>query len=313
MTCMDKLIAEHPEWSKAITMKCMQIFTPNEYFALDGQDLFWIDIYPGVVEECPEAEYDAEQIRDYEARIEELQGTIDLQRDRLETLNDKIKLRDEEIDKLVKENERLRKQLEPSNDKENPYHWYCNDALVKEIKERDDLIKAIKIRNDTLETNWRVVSDENKFLRVEKATQAESIKDLLESNDKMKEDIKLRDKENEELREQLDERDREIKKLFADNFEYAKQVDSLVKENRELCDKINKVVIEDYVKQDIATTREIAEKIKPIDERPYDRYASHIHMKYKALVDNGFSHDDAMALIPMWDDNEFEGFKRMEE
>ena len=47
-----------------------------------------------------------------------------------------------------------------------------------------------------------------------------------------------------------------------------------------------------------------------VDELPYARYADHIHMKYKSLTDAGFSHDDAMGLIPMWDDNEFEGFTR---
>ena len=49
--------------------------------------------------------------------------------------------------------------------------------------------------------------------------------------------------------------------------------------------------------------------IRPITELPYSRYANHIHMKYKALVGSGFSHDDAMALIPMWDEDEFKGFK----
>ena len=41
----------------------------------------------------------------------------------------------------------------------------------------------------------------------------------------------------------------------------------------------------------------------------YSEYAIHLMRKYEALTDHGFSHDDAMSLIPMWDDADFEEFK----
>lgn len=34
----------------------------------------------------------------------------------------------------------------------------------------------------------------------------------------------------------------------------------------------------------------------------YSEYAKHLMRKYEALTDSGFSHDDAMSLIPMWTD-----------
>ena len=42
----------------------------------------------------------------------------------------------------------------------------------------------------------------------------------------------------------------------------------------------------------------------------YSEYAKHLMRKYEALTDSGFSHDDAMSLIPVWDDVDFENFKK---
>ena len=42
----------------------------------------------------------------------------------------------------------------------------------------------------------------------------------------------------------------------------------------------------------------------------YSEYAIHLMRKYEALTDHGFSHDDAMRLIPLWDDADFEEFKK---
>ena len=42
----------------------------------------------------------------------------------------------------------------------------------------------------------------------------------------------------------------------------------------------------------------------------YSEYAIHLMRKYEALTDAGFSHDDVMSLIPLWDDADFENFKK---
>ena len=71
MTCREKLITEHPEWSEVIIMKCTDIYTPNEYFTIDGPELLWSDIYPGVVEECSEDEDEKD------AKIKQLESDKD--------------------------------------------------------------------------------------------------------------------------------------------------------------------------------------------------------------------------------------------
>ena len=81
------------------------------------------------------------------------------------------------------------------------------------------------------------------------------------------------------------------------------------KENQELKEKPNK------------DEQDTIEKLNTIGYAPvnfvledsnssYSEYAIHLMRKYEALTDHGFSHDDAMSLIPMWDDADFEEFKK---
>ena len=58
----------------------------------------------------------------------------------------------------------------------------------------------------------------------------------------------------------------------------------------------------------ITDMQEEIQKLKA--ELNYSEYAKHLMRKYEALTDAGFSHDDAMCLIPMWDDADFENFKK---
>lgn len=333
MTCREKLITEHPEWSEVIIMKCTDIYTPNEYFTIDGPELLWSDIYPGVVEECSEDEDEkdakikqlesdkgallneliekrkrvAELVEVYSASLTEidiLKEKNDNQRSIIEgngeTLNnlhnqiqdllEKIELRDEEIDKLVEENERLRKSVDIISDSVDRREKE-NTVLYNKVSN----LTAYKLRNDTLEENWRVVSDENKILRAEHNTQAESIKDLLESNDKFKEDIESRNKE--------------IAKHVMEITELMATVKAKDKQISELCDRINKMDEERYIENDIAVTKEIAEKFDSCSTKcamhPTDiarAIARTMRNKYEALIYVGFSHDDAMGLIPMWTD-----------
>ena len=44
--------------------------------------------------------------------------------------------------------------------------------------------------------------------------------------------------------------------------------------------------------------------------RMYTKYAKHLMRKYEALTDAGFSHDDAMSLIPMWDDADLKNLRK---
>lgn len=42
---------------------------------------------------------------------------------------------------------------------------------------------------------------------------------------------------------------------------------------------------------------------EPAKEAKYAIYAKHLRMKYEALIETGFSEDQAMQLIPMWFDD----------
>lgn len=65
----------------------------------------------------------------------------------------------------------------------------------------------------------------------------------------------------------------------------------------------NEVVYKQNLLDDISkrnTELEEDAALRPVDDLPYTKIANHIRLKYQALIDQGFSHDDAMSLIPMW-------------
>lgn len=252
MTCREKLITEHPEWSEVIIMKCIDIFTPNEYFTIDGPELLWSDIYPGVVEEC------SEDKDEKDAKIKQLESeTLNNLHDQIQDLLEKIELRDEEIDKLVEENEELRKSVDILSDgieRREKQTTDLHNEISTHIRRYNELKNNIKIMGFTVTDDNKIVIDPHKPHFMSALEYAEH--------------------------------DLEMTNKVAEHYKSLVETSPIVITNSEEC------------------------SIKPIDERPYDRYARHIHMKYKALTDSGFSHDDAMGLIPMWDDNEFEGFKR---
>lgn len=84
---------------------------------------------------------------------------------------------------------------------------------------------------------------------------------------------------------------------------YRKEIDNQKEEIRELKEKLNK---------DEQNTMDDAPMNFVLDgsNSSYSEYAKHLMRKYEALTDSGFSHDDAMSLIPMWDDADFEEFKK---
>ena len=75
------------------------------------------------------------------------------------------------------------------------------------------------------------------------------------------------------------------------------------KEIRELKEKLNKG------KQDTSGYAPVNFVLEDSNSS-YSEYAIHLMRKYEALTDSGFSHDDAMSLIPLWDDADFEEFKK---
>ena len=91
---------------------------------------------------------------------------------------------------------------------------------------------------------------------------------------------------------------------------YQLKINDLEEEIRKLKEQLNSPIgyldlelVEDKIGY-APTNFELAEC-----ENHYSPYAKHLMRKYEALTDAGFSHDDAMSLIPMWDDADFEEFK----
>jgi chromosome segregation ATPase len=354
MTCKEKLIADHPEWTEERIANYIKYSCPSTLGYMEDPDWCWdVNDTEKCSRECwnreiPENKKEKEnmcmcrEFLEYEDRVKKLEEenkglketnedlanklggerakNIKLQDmvcdqnvdiDKLVTENEKLrksvdvrtieeqqeklKLRDEEINKLVKENERLNEDTmnltkadEINMDTINMLRDRI-DKLVEENEKLNGRLTAFKLRNDTLETNWRVVSDENKILRVEKATQAESIKDLLESNDKFKEDI--------------ESRNREIAKHVMEITELTATIKAKDKQISELCDRLNEANIEIYIENDIAEKFNSCSSECALHPTDIARtIARHMRNKYDALIYVGFSHDDAMSLIPMWTD-----------
>ena len=100
--------------------------------------------------------------------------------------------------------------------------------------------------------------------------------------------------------------------------EQRKVIDRYRTEIDKLKEEINKLHQEEEIKaycvQDICSmvdTGAFHLKMSSVGESmKYADYAKHLMRKYEALVDQGFSHDDAMSLMPLWDDADFENFKK---
>lgn len=119
------------------------------------------------------------------------------------------------------------------------------------------------------------------------------LKDTIEHQ--MDEIVKLK-RALEGYRNKLDEKEDYIGRLQM-------QITDMQEEIRELKEKLNK---------DEQSTMGYAPVNFVLDgsNSSYSEYAKHLMRKYEALTDSGFSHDDAMSLIPMWDDADFENFKK---
>ena len=88
---------------------------------------------------------------------------------------------------------------------------------------------------------------------------------------------------------------------YSDNYKYLSREKCLcykagINPSAELCTKCWDQEIEEPV---------IATAAKTVETETYDyhAYAKHLRMKYEALIEAGFSEDQAILLIPMWLDD----------
>lgn len=174
---------------------------------------------------------------------EDLANNLAAERAKNMKLQDMVVLRDEEIDKLVKENDDLMNAMAEKNEE------------IMNLRAEKDAMAAGKAKAlDNATRNYDNLLDKNRKLREAYAdlercnnTQAESIKDLLKSNDKMKDDI--------------ESRDTYIKYICDKNRWLNDQLDAKNKRIQELCARIDKMNAEEYVKFDIDLTKHVYERL----------------------------------------------------
>ena len=253
------------------------------------------------------------ELMDLKARYEALSSSynskkkaLDTQNEVINSLHDKVKLRDAEIDKLVKENEKLRKSVDILTDgidrRENE-----NTGLYNKISELDRTIEEqqekIKLRTEEIDK----LVKENEELRTWDNVQTviNLKKYIAELDDKLRDTEYAKYKLNQRI-DGLNEQINAIaEKAVEEKTRYEKTIKNLERDNEELRTQAD---IRDKVDSELSKAYKTYislqnnSTIVPIDELPYARYAGHIRLKYLALTDSGFSHDDAMGLIPMWTD-----------
>jgi predicted RNase H-like nuclease (RuvC/YqgF family) len=132
-----------------------------------------------------------------------------------------------------------------------------------------------------------------------------TIYNLRQENEKLKQAIKeAKDKES-VLNNKIDELTNEYAKSCI------KLADKSLQSHVDCLYKLKDDAFKKYCENDIQMTKKLAFFAKdynmwmrtPSPISKYEQTAKHIRNKYEALIKAGFSHDDAMSLIPMWMDD----------
>lgn len=177
---------------------------------------------------------------------------------------------------------------------------YTREELKDTIEHQKDEI--VKLKNLLFEKNRAIEKQCNKIDDMK--TEIDHLTEKLNSPIGYL-DLDLVDKQNEleRLKNLLKGKAYTIEQQLKVIDCYRKENDNQKKEIRELKEKLNK---------DERDTMGYAPMNFVLDgsNSSYSEYAKHLMRKYEALTDSGFSHDDAMSLIPLWDDTDFEEFKK---
>ena len=326
MTCKEKLMEICPgiDWGKVVVSEC-----PSDYNWLcdpdycsehcrDGEfiesicEKCWNREIPGtevkkeneemnckceVVDMIKQLQFDNDTLMkecdELKKKLDEKSRLVDIYGARLDT-------KDVMLKKLNETNEDLANKLAEErarvDDKTYELSLYKKESqgLLDEVCDKNrwlnDQLNLKEKRIQELDTRNINLNEQINILRAEKETQAESIKDLLESNDKMKEDIEAKDKDIEYKQSLLDE--------ICDNY------NRLRTHIEEIGFKVDET--DDSLTMEVGfDLNGITPKSLHCAQSPEDichAIARLMYNKYDALVKAGFSHDDALSLIPMWTD-----------
>lgn len=241
-----------------------------------------------------------------------------------------LKTTKKELDSTKEALARIRKTASKIDDE--------NDKLHEQIKSLEKDIVVKNIHNDKLEKENGNLFDENHKLRkqlddldkklvVQIDENYELVKDLANVRENLRREIVKRDEAEKKLAEKsYIDTDIAVTKAVANHF-FGKK-DELPychcavcsKVMRELDSKIetvkmkvmecgtenkNKTIIDPITARNMLAE---FERIPNLKQRPvnYSDYAAHIKKKLDSLKEAGFTHNDAMGLLPMWDDTDFD-------
>lgn len=270
MTCKEQLIAEHPEWNNVVLMKCMQTFTPNEYFCIVCPEMAWDDDYP-----CAYTEPENEE--GYFSELEALRDEVNTLVEKIKQLEVRIANQISTIENYREVNQELRSKL---NEKESQLEGYrkTNEDLGNRLT---DARIDISLKDEQIANQKSTIMD---YMNIESKlnTRDDEINKLVEENETLKENIEKM------------------------GFEVDTNANIFIKPGKLNFATIEE---KEYIDTDVTVTRKIADQFNSSSNNcamyPTDiarSIARNIRNKYEALIYVGFSHEDAMALISMWTD-----------
>ena len=341
MTCKEKLVKNHPgfNWDDVLNYDC-----PSDYGYLTDPDYCCLDCIGSCMKcwdrEIPETNENKKDNEDMNYSYEDDVVSLTKQ---LDVCNATITNRNEEINKLVKELEAAnRENKELKNLCDDLVAEY--NQLEADTRGQDEEIEASNRRNTNQVNLIESLKTENRGLRTQISSYRQTNEDLGNQLTAVRIELTKAEKENETLTEQnkdltkaLEEKTEEAKEAW--KFCKALKVDmedKIAEKNNRIAELEKKIKDEQhlktiqrlvmtstygstgqwlkqnpyirpimsideraYIENDISSTKELAERFNSCSAK-----AINIRNKYEALIYVGFSHDDAMSLIPMWTDEE---------
>lgn len=250
-------------------------------------------------------------------RIEELEDTIqnmnkahDRQVEYIHELEEIVIAREKTIEKYYMKNDELKSVCDNFAERVRELEKHNSDCIngannrqASTIRELMEEIENLREDNCEFEIRIRTLVAENERFINENDKLQKKFNCINGANNRQANTIRAFKEENSTLHEYIEE----LEKRLLDR-------------EVTVADLTRKLEEKEYVDTDIASINSIAEAFKTAANSavaagcklklalnslygdPYKAYANHIAAKVKALEDAGLSHDDAMGLIPLWDD-----------
>lgn len=228
--------------------------------------------------------------------------TMSIINESLNTENDELKAKLKSAEDAL---ERIRKtaaKIDDENDELKEYNQRLKlevDELRKEIDEYETVKNTLEGDNEDLEQEIRELKDTNCRLNMKLDKEVECYKTLIDKY--------------EDLKRKLDEQ-HYIDTDIATTHQMQNTI--LSQENEQLKTKIKnlRLVLNSvygsraYGQLGTLISQGVRDGMRDADVK---RYTKHLHNVVESLEAAGFSHDDAMSLIPIWNEEDFEEWRKL--